>query len=386
MQRSEINVLQVLNTVDKESSGPSYAVPQLARALMQRKAEVLLMSASRTGKAPLEDIDHQNHPIDRFGRFLMRSTSMKNAINSAISDIDIVHCHGMWLLPTVYPVMAARAAGKPYLIAPVGCLSRIALDRSAWKKKLAWPILHRADFHAADCFYATSEKEYREIRDFGLKAPVAIIPHGIDVEKPSSIKDRSGKRRVLFLGRVHPIKGLDLLLDVWKSLETAQLKNWELKIVGPQEGGHGEHLKSRVRKEAIEQVIFEGEKTGVEKSAEYNAADLYVLPTKTENYGVTVAEALAHGLPVITTKGAPWEGLSANNCGWWVGRTHNELLTALSSAMALDPGKLGAMGKSGMDWMNRDFSWDEIALKTIEVYEWLLNGKRGQVPDCVKLD
>jgi glycosyltransferase involved in cell wall biosynthesis len=236
----------------------------------------------------------------------------------------------------------------------------------------------------AACLHATSDQEYNEIRLAGLENPVSVIPNGIDVPKLDSPLDfdRCGRRRVLSLGRIHPKKGLDRLLCAWALVE-AEFPDWELKIVGPVEGDHDKEL-SRLRTElGLCRVAIDGPIYGSAKFALYAGSDLFVLPTLNENFGLTVAEALACGVPVITTKGAPWQGLNSEGCGWWVDHPAEAIAAALAEAMTMPQTALQAMGRSGRTWMERDFSWTPIAREMLAVYQWLTYG--GERPRTVRL-
>lgn len=153
--------------------------------------------------------------------------------------------------------------------------------------------------------------------------------------------------------------------------------------MGPSEGGHDQELRSLVRELDLTRVLIEGPVFGSAKHELYRSADLFILPTLGENFAVTVAEALASGLPVISTKGAPWSGLERERCGWWIEHGIETLAETLAYAMALSPEILSAMGARGRDWMARDFGWDMIGQKMKQVYEWVRGA--GDLPACVSL-
>jgi glycosyltransferase involved in cell wall biosynthesis len=124
----------------------------------------------------------------------------------------------------------------------------------------------------------------------------------------------------------------------------------------------------------LERFSFDGALTGRAKLDAYSSASVYALPTHAENFGLTVAEALASGTPTIVTKGAPWSGIVANRCGWWIDHGVDPLYDALAEATTLAPAELAEMGVRGRTWVEREFCWDSIADRMLATYEWILAG------------
>ena len=178
------------------------------------------------------------------------------------------------------------------------------------------------------------------------------------------------ERVVLSLGRIHPKKGLVQLVYAWSKVET-RYADWRLKIAGPPERGHDNELRALAMSLGLTRISVEGPIYGEAKTVAYRYADVFALPTLNENFGLTVAEALAAGTPVISTKGAPWSGLAREGCGWWIEHGIEPLATALAHAMTLPREALKAMGDKGREWMARDFSWDCVGRNMLDVYLWL---------------
>jgi glycosyltransferase involved in cell wall biosynthesis len=174
----------------------------------------------------------------------------------------------------------------------------------------------------------------------------------------------------LSLGRIHPKKGLEILLRAWARLEPDR-PGWRLRIVGPSEAGHDAVLKSLARELRLSRVSIEGAVYGDAKNGIYTTAGVFVLPTLNDNFAITVAEALASGIPVIATKGAPWSGLVEERCGWWIDHGVEPLTAALSEATARPADELSVMGERGRAWMARDFSWSRAGRDVIDLYSWL---------------
>ncbi len=260
-----------------------------------------------------------------------------------------------------------------------------ALGHKAWKKRIGMALFQRNDLNAARVLIATSSQEYENIRKLGLRQPVALIPNGVDLMISRVAGDGFPRRpervrSVLFLSRIHPKKGLLNLMHAWAALAPS---GWRLRIAGPDEGGHlAEVMALAQRLGIVESVERVGEVDGERKNEAYRDADLFVLPTFSENFGVVVAEALAHGLPVITTRGAPWADLKAQHCGWWIDIGVEPLVDALRTAMALGDEERRAMGERGREYVRR-YDWSAIAGDTVAVYSWIVG--RGPLPKCVAL-
>jgi glycosyltransferase involved in cell wall biosynthesis len=316
------------------------------------------------------------------------------------SAAEIVHLHGVWQYPTVAVLRWARQTRKPYLVSPHGMLEPWALKHSRYKKAIANWLFQNACLRGASCMRATAISEVESIRQIGLRNPVALIRNGVPFPATLPVrppKPAGARKRALFFSRIHPKKGLLNLIKAWKRnadmLKAETLKSgkrkaesgpppsdaWELVIVGPNEGGHLAEVMSEVRALGLEQeVSYAGEvwdEAG--KLACYSQADLFVLPSFSENFGLVIAEAMSCGLPVITTKATPWEELETHRCGWWIETGEEPLFHALKMALATPPETLREMGLRGRDLIEAKYSWKTPGRQMAEVYEWLA-GRRDR--------
>ena len=292
---------------------------------------------------------------------------------------DIVDVQGIWTYPSLANLRHARRTGTPYLVTPRGMLDPWARRNSAWKKKIAGTLFEQAHLKGACALRATAEMEAQYFRDMGLTNPIAVVPNGLTLPDLAPRSDRD-LRSILFLSRIHPKKGVDFLLQAWATLQ-AEFPGWEIVIAGIDENGHEADLKALTRNLGLSRVRFVGEAHGDAKQKLYRDADLFVLPTHAENFGLVVAEALAQETPVITTRNAPWQGLESEACGWWIDLDQGLLTDTLRQALSRPAQDLAAMGRRGRAWVQRDFAMAQVAEKMREVYLWA--ARRGARPEYV---
>ncbi|MGZ8811423.1 MAG: glycosyltransferase [Thermoanaerobaculia bacterium] len=310
-----------------------------------------------------------------------------------LADYDVVHQHGIWTaqgrVATIF-----RLRGIPTVVAPHGSLEPVARARSAWKKRIALAWFESENLRATSCLHATGENEVRTFRDFGLRAPIAILPNGVDTRWLSSTGDDNrfrarhaitgDERIILFLSRIHPQKGLPLLIEAIAGCKE-QLRGWRLLIAGPDELGHRAEVEALASRRGLSSMVkFVGPMFDQEKRDAFAAASLFVLPTHGENFAIVVAEALGAGLPVITTHGVPWREIEDNRCGWWVSVDANAIRNAIVDAVSRSPDELKLMGSRGRDVVATRYVWPTITDKSLAVYRWL-KGETSR-PDFVTLD
>lgn len=301
---------------------------------------------------------------------------------------QILHQHGIWMANSRV-ANRWRNLGKPTVIAPQGALDQYIIRRSSWKKKLALLAYESKNLHLATCIQATSNQELNSCREFGLRQPIAVIPNGISTNWFESTGNSDyfhqqypflvGKKKLLFLSRVHPKKGLPLLFNALSRIRN-HLKDWCLVIAGPNEVNHQEELQSMAIDLQISNFVhFVGALYGETKKAAFTAADVFILPTHSEGAPMAVLESLAYGLPVITTKGAPWEELITYQCGWWVDIDSTAICDALTHAIQCPKAELKLMGQRGRNLIEQKYTWQAVAKTTIELYNWILGNSSRPV-------
>jgi glycosyltransferase involved in cell wall biosynthesis len=317
-----------------------------------------------------------------FGRWLTGPAFLKRLDELVKQDTCpvVIHDHGLWLPSNHAVATHAKANTGVRVVSPRGMLSDWALNHGRWKKTLIWKCFQHADLENATAFHATSLQEAHEIRSRGLKQPIAIIPNGVAINGIYGCRTPTTTHRCLFLSRIHPVKGLLLLLHAWK--QAGPPEGWELVIAGPNENDHLEELVQATQQlDLLDAVKFLGPVDDRDKWLLYHSADLFILPSFSENFGIVIAESLAAGVPVITTTGTPWKGLVDHQAGWWIEPSLESVAEAIVSATSMPDPARREMGARGSRWVRSEFQWDFIAERMSQFYHWLLSG--GRKPDFV---
>ncbi len=372
-----------IHSIADEAKGPSYSVRRLYEEMNNQGNQVILVDADYQADVAVPSFSKSFAP--GFGPAkLGRSPQMAKYLQqqAAAGEIKLLHNHGLWMMPNVYPGWVARKYDIPLITSPRGVFAKAAWESGSKIKQLFWPLLQRPSLVPTVCFHATAESEYLDIRRMGYTQPVAIIPNGIDL--PQGFQKQSGEfKTLLFLGRIHPIKGLVMLLEAWSALEQ-NFPEWQLKIVGPDNVGHLRELQDLQHKLNLQRVIFADAVYEGQKWQEYHNADLFVLPSYSENFAMSVAEALACGVPAVVSKGAPWQELEAYHAGAWVNIDSSSFANSLKRMMQKSSIELVEMGQNGRKLMQDKYSWVMVATMMAELYSWVLYG--GVTPRFVRLD
>ena len=394
-------------SLSKKSGGPSTVVQHLSEQLVSSGASVSVVTAEADhGQSEALPRDQRVNVIHvpASSRSPWRSAfggRLKEALeqNPGSKNDTIVHDFGLWLPANHAVASVCKNLRVPLVCSTSGMLAPWALRHKAWKKRLAWWLYQRRDLSRATLLAATSEQEVRDIRRLMPGKNVALVPNGVEIPESgkhppaqsygATWKAESGKlkpemqsqRTLLFLGRIHPVKGLKNLVEAWHRVRPA---GWHCILAGPDEAGHQTELEALLRQRNLANVFeFPGMMEDEQKWALLRAADLFVLPSFTENFGVAAAEALACGVPVIATKGTPWKDLVDYRCGWWVDLGPEPLAAALREAASLSDQQRYEMGQRGRHLVEEKYSWPKIGNEMLSVYRWVLG--QGPQPSCARL-
>lgn len=293
---------------------------------------------------------------------------------------DIVHVNCCWQPCFAYAVLWAKKAGYPVVLSPHGMLEPWIVRRHYWTRKVPSLLAYqRRALFAADVVHATADSEQANIETISRYCPllsdwhptVRVIGNGIDTRGIAMKTSWKKSHRLLFLSRVHPKKGVDLLLQAFSKLRTLDgpLHDYVLQIAGEGDSAYLSNLRSLADSLGVgEQAQWLGGVYGDRKWELMREADLLVLPTYSENFGIVVAEALASGTPVLTTKGTPWNVLDTAHCGWCVDVTVDAVRSALCKFADTSEDELQQMGLRGRSLVEENYDARSIAREYVKLY------------------
>lgn len=292
--------------------------------------------------------------------------SLLRHITDYVRWADLVHLHAVYSFPTVPTLVACRLFRKPIVWTPHGVLQRWEGSRRTILKA-GWEAVCRILAPPRMILHVTSEQEGEASRKRFPATEVVMVPFGHHVPEGISHDDNTQMLRLLFLGRLHPKKGIENLLEACALLKRQDERPWSLTIAGGGDPSYESSLRARIELLGLDQHVFMvGEVIGGRKDELFRHADVLVVPSYTENFAVVVAEALAHAIPVIASTGTPWEQVEEVGCGLWV---NNDSASLLSAIQKIRTSPLREMGLRGREWLKRDFRWDVAARAFVQAYK-----------------
>ena len=369
----------------QETCGVSNFVVETARAQQALGHEVAIVTTMTCGY-PVADLDVRLMPDP----------------TSVDFTPDVVHLHSTWNRYVHAMARWSRARGIPYVISPHGALTPWALRYKWWKKWPALLLYQYSDFRHAAAFHVTVAEEEADVRRLRLRQPICTAPLGVTL--PSILPQDNPFHDILSLGRIHPKKNLESLLDAWHLLSPEMRRGWRIILAGPDDVGHQAVLAKHAAslgfttrdlttevafgKKQIEggaevpaevfqtkladcaaDVVFTGSVYSEAKEYLYQSAQLFALPSHSENFGYVVLEALAAGTPVIASTGTPWQTLPQNHCGWWVDCSPKNLADTLAQAMTLPQETYSQMQDTARQFVRQNYSWQTTAQKLLDLYQ-----------------
>jgi len=390
-----LHVAFVVGGLHTEGSGVARILCDLANALRRQGAVVTVYTAACDGRGATDSLLRPDvslvAPRGWWAGRLAYSPRLKRLLHDAIAEIDVVHNHSLWMLPTSYATRAAAERGVPVVFTLHGFLETWALARSRWKKRLVGWAFQNRDLRLAACIHVNSVTELQNARKYGLRNPAAVVPNGVDLEPFTKMPPRSefvgrfphlqDKRICLFLSRLHRKKGLEHLVQAWGRVSPA-FPDWHLVIAGPDDGMENWTRNAIGTLGLNSAVTLTGPLYGRDKLAAYAAADVFVLPSFSEGFSMAVLEAMAAGLPVLITPGCNFPEAVEAGAAVCVEPTVDGTEAGLRTLLELSDAERDELGRRARQLIQRCYTWDRVAKKMLELYQWLLGG--GRRPEFVE--
>ena len=361
-----MKIVHFIPSIDRSSGGVGAYIQLLAKEL-GKLCELYVVT------------EESDHPLEiENARVLYINCSwkhrrlMKQQWTMLLNHIkpDVVHINCCWLPSCAWTQKWAQKLGYKVVLTPHGMLEPWIIQRNYWTKKVPALLLYQKEAIVhADCIHATAESEKKNILKLGYNQSVAVIPNGIELEGISMKKSWERKKEILFLSRIHVKKGIEFLIEAVAILKN-ELREYKVKIAGYGDADYIQSLKEKARQEGVDEFIeFVGGVYGEDKWMLLKNADVFVLPTYSENFGIVVAEALACGTPVITTNGTPWEELNTEKCGWCIEVGIMPLVNAIKDFLSKNEQELCTMGQNARQLVENRYSITKIARQFVAFYK-----------------
>ncbi len=379
-----MKILHVIPAIAPRYGGPSTAVIQMCRALAAAGAEVHLAATDADGPGRLPYPPGEWSTIEEIPTMLFRrqfSEALKYSaplavwLRDSVSHYDVVHVHALLSHACLAAAAACRASDVPYVVRPLGTLDRWSLAQKPWRKRVLLALNGRKALADAAAVHYTAIGEQRLVEGGFETKGGFVVPLGIDDpildEEPVSEADRHRDPYVLALSRLHPVKALDALIDAFGDVYPIARK-WRLVIAGDGDEAYVRKLRMRAAESAAATAIeFPGWVGGDAKRDLLRRASLYVLPSHHENFGVSLAEALARGVPaVVSSHVLIGDDLETANAAWVTANDRASLATTLLHAMT-DEGAREEKSIAARKFA-RNLAWPQVASRLMEVYASLL--------------
>ena len=362
----KIKVVHFITSIDKSSGGTTTYLKLLTEQIAA-EVDITVVAGLTPSPVPLSGVKVRH--FDMSGKKLFQ---FKKEIASFLDELkpDLVHINGIWELPNVVMQNVAEKKGIPVIISPHGMLEPWIMNKNRLKKVVAMILYQRKSIKKANCLHATAESEQNNILELGFNNHIEIIENGIKTENVRIKKSWERTKTILFLSRVHPKKGIENLIDAIVEMN-GQFSTYKVIIAGEGDPAYVDQLKARVRKKQVDENLFDfrGGVYGEAKWELYRQADVFALPTYSENFGIVIPEALISGTPVITTVGAPWKDLEQYHCGWWIKCGVEPLKEALSGFVEKSESELKEMGLNGQRLVEEKYTDRSMGKKMVQLYK-----------------
>ncbi|WP_071191405.1 hormogonium polysaccharide biosynthesis glycosyltransferase HpsP [Trichormus sp. NMC-1] len=384
-----MKILHIVPSISLIYGGPSQMVLGLAPALAASGEEVTIITTDSNGDSGQKALDVPlNRPIKQdgyeiiyfrcapFRRYKFSLDLLKWLISHA-NEFDIAHIHALFSPVSSASAVICRQQNLPYILRPLGTLDPADLQKKKQLKQLYVELIERRNLAGAAAVHFTSEQEAKISARFGVQTkdlviPLGVIPPPINTEEVwSKLGIPSDKPVVLFMSRIDPKKGLDLLLPALEKLLNDGLQfHFVLAGTNPQDPNYEAKIQSQIENSPLKaHTTITGFVTGKVKTTLLKAANLFVLPSYYENFGIAVAEAMVAGTPVVISDQVHIYQQVIDSESGWVGKTHVKSLVELLKAALLNPQECQRRGVNAQKYALQNFSWDAIAQQMIQAYQ-----------------
>ncbi|QGZ89998.1 hormogonium polysaccharide biosynthesis glycosyltransferase HpsP [Microcystis aeruginosa] len=385
-----MKILQIVPSISLVYGGPSQMVLGLSAALAQLGQEVTIITTDSngdTGQAPLDvplgvPVSQNGYqiyyfPCSPFRRYKF-SLDLFTWLANRAKDYDIAHIHALFSPVSSISAFIARYRQLPYILRPLGTLDPADLQKKRQLKQIYANFLEKTNLAAAAAVHFTSQQECQTAERFNIKTKDIVIPLGVDFFNPQALSVGfdlpQNKPIILYMSRLDPKKGLDLLLP---SLERLLEKGLDFHFVlaggNPQDRDYENRIKNQIERSILgKNTTITGFVTGEVKNSLLARADLFVLPSYYENFGIAVAEAMAAGIPVVISDRVDLHPAVAAAAAGWVTACQLEDLTNTLATAITNPEIRQQRGKNAKDLVFNQYSWSAIADQLLTVYQNLV--------------
>ena len=381
-----LNLAVVTASLSREAGGMFEAVQAPANLLQQRGHEVSVYGidddALPAARSSWQVRTLRSFPVKGPARFAY-APDMRATLTSA--PHDVLHLHGLWNYPSYAASRWNQKRSGKLVISPHGMLDPWALGNGALKKRVAGWLYENANLRSAAAIRALCAAEAEAIDALGLNVPIAIIPNGVTLpEIAENLRaPGNGRRTLLFLGRIHPKKGIAELIEAWAIAvrQSPVLRDdWLLQIAGWDDGDHLQPLVTLANERGLTNSEFSGPIYGEEKDAALAGCDAFILPSRSEGMPMSVLEAWAYRKPVLMTDACNIPEGFAADAAFRIEDDPAELAARLVDVLDR-PAALAEAGRSGRALVEKSFTWDRITDQHAALFAWL--AERGDKPDFV---
>ena len=390
-----MKILHVIANLAPRYGGPAKACVEMAQAVARLGHEVSIYTTNQDGPGelavPLDrpvitaGVEIHYFPIQP-PRFWGTSRPLAKALSQKIKEFDLLHIHSLYLYHDLVAGHYCRKFGVSYLVQPHGTLDPFIYRRHRFRKAVMENLFENRNIQGASVILFTADEEMRLAGPYIGGTPGVVVPLGLDLREfqdlpePGRFRERfpeiGPKRIILFLGRINFKKGLDLLVQAMARI-VRQRQDAHLVVAGPDNDGWGARVKEWLKKEGIlDCATFTGMLLGEERLAVLRDAQMFVLPSYSENFGLAVVEAMACGLPVVISDQVNiWREVEVAGAGL-VGPCEAARLAENLEGLLADPGLGAEMGRRGKELVARRFQWDGVALALQDLYSRLIANRR----------